>query len=402
MHTEKQAVSGDRGVVVAVADMGKWEGTLFHPTLDGVAEIIVGNEAGMQPTVKVFDYETLHAVRTFHPFTPSFLGGLSLDVAPVNEDLIPDIIVGTGTIGGSNVEVLDGNIPTKSTILSFVAYLADETSSYNAPVRVAGVDTNGDGWADVIVTGQGTNGTTGTIKSFRATTPADLVAQFSGNQPDPSDFANAYFVSDLRFAGLTPPDGGSPPSASWTNFSLPEDVNSDERVSPLDALILINELNLHDGIIELTGQPSGTFYPDVTQSGFVEPRDVLQVINYVNGRFGQTRGEAEADEVASSDALSVRSSALSELPISDVGPAGTTEQQLAQSPARPAESQTVDRVFADPAQDLNHAVSDSSVPKRTTGKPVEHASEDPKTWDWELDLAVIAEDVMEAWEKAIS
>ena len=392
------------GVVLAAADMGELEGTLFHPTLDGTAEIIVGNEAGMRPTVKVFDYGTLQAVRTFHPFTPSYLGGLSLDVARVNGDLIPDIIVGTSVLGGSIVEVLDGNVPTKSTILSFVAYSQDETPSYNAPVRVAGVDSNGDGWADVIVTGQGTNGTTGTIKVFEATTPAALVGQFSGNQPTPSDFANAYFVADLRTASPTPPDGGAPPSASWTNFSLPEDVNGDEKVSPLDALILINKLNLHHGIVELTGQPTGTYYPDVTQSGFVEPRDVLQVINHVNGRRGQTGGEAEADEVASSNALSVPGSGLFELPISDAGPAGTTKQHFARAPAEPTESQAVDRVFADTAHDQTDAVSALSVPKRSTGRPVEYDAEDAKNcdWDWELDLAVIAEDVMEAWEKALS
>jgi hypothetical protein len=64
-------------------------------------EIIVGNEAGMRSTVSVFDYTGPVAtqVRSFLPLANNFRGGISIDVARVNGDLIPDIIVGAGNQG---------------------------------------------------------------------------------------------------------------------------------------------------------------------------------------------------------------------------------------------------------------------------------------------------------------
>ena len=126
------------------------------------------------------------------PFLSTFTGGISLDVCRVNADLIPDIIVGTGNRGGSNVQVLDGL--NGSIISSFVAYTPAETSSYNAPFRVAAVDRNFDGIADVITTAQGSDGSTRSIKSFNALN-GQLVDSFFETSPD---FAGAYFVADLR------------------------------------------------------------------------------------------------------------------------------------------------------------------------------------------------------------
>jgi len=293
------------GVVVAVADMGERQGNAFLANWDDRAEIIVGNEAGMRSTVKVFDYDTLQAVRTFYPFTSAFIGGISLDVARINADLIPDLIVGIGPTGGSNVEVLDGTLPPKSTLLSFVAYSAAETSSYNAPVRVAAVDADGDGWADVIVTAQGTNGSTGIIKVFGVTAPAQLVGQFSGNLPDPSDFGGAYFVSDVRTATSTRLEASAESlltSASWTNPILAEDVNGDGIVTALDALLVINDLNA-TGPRFLTGSPPGGYFPDVDNSGSLEPLDVLGVIKYLSSPQSRGAGEGESGDSSSPDPL---------------------------------------------------------------------------------------------------
>jgi hypothetical protein len=187
------------GVTVELADMGTFGTVDDRTTLDGKAEIVVGNAAGMLTTVRVFEYSgsTPRPVHSYQPFSDqsvfyrTFQGGISLDVIPVGGDAIPDIVVGTGNGGGSRVQVLDGL--NSSVIANFVAYPSDVTTSYHAPVRVAGVDTSGDGRADFIMTSQGPDGTSRRIRSFQPLT-GDLVDEFF-EQSD--DFFGAYFLADL-------------------------------------------------------------------------------------------------------------------------------------------------------------------------------------------------------------
>lgn len=76
----------------------------------------------------------------------------------------------------------------------------------------------------------------------------------------------------------------------WQNQDYPEDVNGSGGVDPIDALILINEINAGasrplDGS-SLTNPP---FY-DVNGDRALSPLDILQVINYINRR-GSGEGE---------------------------------------------------------------------------------------------------------------
>ena len=61
------------------------------------------------------------------------------------------------------------------------------------------------------------------------------------------------------------------------NFANPEDANYDNEVTPLDALIIINELNDPDQ----SGSPK-TSSKDIDGDGVISPRDVLLVINRLN------------------------------------------------------------------------------------------------------------------------
>jgi uncharacterized repeat protein (TIGR01451 family) len=195
------------GAVVAAADLGtpKTVGTvksLDSSALDGRAEVIVGNGSGMRSTVKVFTYfgssSTATLVRTFLPFSATFRGGISLDVANVNDDGpvgpagdIPDIIVAAGNGGSSQVQVLNG---INGNILSgFTAYAPPDAPSTNAPVHVAALDEDGDGTADFILTAQGTDGATRIIRKFDALT-GDLVDQFMESS---ADFCGAYFLETI-------------------------------------------------------------------------------------------------------------------------------------------------------------------------------------------------------------
>jgi hypothetical protein len=71
---------------------------------------------------------------------------------------------------------------------------------------------------------------------------------------------------------------------SWTNPLEPLDVNGDTQVSPVDALIIINELNTVGAReLEPPGDENGPPpYLDPTGDGFVSPRDALLVINRLN------------------------------------------------------------------------------------------------------------------------
>ena len=69
--------------------------------------------------------------------------------------------------------------------------------------------------------------------------------------------------------------------APWQNTSLPLDVDHDTSVVPLDALVIINRLQLV-GIGPLSAPPAGTspdFYYDTNGDNLLSPADALKVIN---------------------------------------------------------------------------------------------------------------------------
>lgn len=84
----------------------------------------------------------------------------------------------------------------------------------------------------------------------------------------------------------------------WHNAEMPADVDGDRSVVPLDALILINELNR--GGSRLLSQPaegegeagSEWIYYDVNNDGYLTPLDAMRVINVLNDPVPQTEGEA--------------------------------------------------------------------------------------------------------------
>lgn len=71
----------------------------------------------------------------------------------------------------------------------------------------------------------------------------------------------------------------------WHNPRVSFDVNDDGHVSPLDALIVINELNTR-GPGELTSRPVSDFV-DTSNDNFISAIDVLLVINYLNSQDAQ-------------------------------------------------------------------------------------------------------------------
>ena len=107
-------------------------------------------------------------------------------------------------------------------------------------------------------------------------TPAIVPRTIVGSQP----------VVDIIF-GLEIP--------RWLNANNPEDINGDGLVSPIDALVIINDLNIN-GARELTilsDSESPPPYLDANGDGWVTSIDALRVINLLNAR-SNAEGEASA------------------------------------------------------------------------------------------------------------
>ena len=148
------------GVNVAVADFGTFvNGVKTSPALDGRCEVVVGTNAGIAATVRVYDLSvTPKIVGTMRPIAPTFTGGVTLSIGRYDADAIPDILVGAGINGRSAVEIYSGTTFTQLARVNAFASFAKP----NAKVYATSLDTTGDGILDRIYAVQGQQGTAGT------------------------------------------------------------------------------------------------------------------------------------------------------------------------------------------------------------------------------------------------
>lgn len=119
-----------------------------------------------------------------------------------------------------------------------------------------------------------------------------------------ADRVELYFVDGLRgdddlAANGAIVDPGAPAAVDhpWQNPMLRQNVNNDSGVSPLDVLLLINEIN-KNGSRELPSTPIGNEvlppFWDVNGDDSITPLDVLEVIRHINS---QVPGSAEGESV---------------------------------------------------------------------------------------------------------
>ena len=96
-------------------------------------------------------------------------------------------------------------------------------------------------------------------------------------------------VSDVRY-GLAPP--------AWHYLDVPEDVDVSGDVVPLDALLIVNDLN-NRGARQLPAPTEGDSPPpyfDVSGDGWLTSLDALRVVNWLNANMS---GESEATVILS-------------------------------------------------------------------------------------------------------
>jgi Dockerin type I domain len=98
------------------------------------------------------------------------------------------------------------------------------------------------------------------------------------------------------------------PSA-WNNPAKAEDVTQDTLITPTDALLIINELNIQGGRILNSNDLALVFRVDVNADGILSPVDALRVINLLNSR-GSSEGEGERSEFTNEEADSYFNSNL--------------------------------------------------------------------------------------------
>jgi hypothetical protein len=97
-------------------------------------------------------------------------------------------------------------------------------------------------------------------------------ADSANSEGEPADSANSERVS---------PPGQNP--------LFHEDVTNDGIVTPIDALIIINELN---AVTTMVGDGEFRYYTDVNGDGQVTPIDVLRILNFLNaGNSALAEGE---------------------------------------------------------------------------------------------------------------
>ncbi|MEM8912271.1 MAG: Ig-like domain-containing protein [Planctomycetota bacterium] len=133
-----------------------------------------------------------------------------------------------------------------------------------------------------------------------AASPADQFPQ----QESVVDFnREAIPVSEIDYQSIDIVIGAAASGEPIQNSALPADVNGDNAVSALDALIIVNELSR----LDVAGEPgvgSGTeqYYFDVDGNGRVSAVDALRVINYLNGLGNSGQASSEPIAPASVDA----------------------------------------------------------------------------------------------------
>lgn len=89
--------------------------------------------------------------------------------------------------------------------------------------------------------------------------------------------------------------------SAFFNRQNPFDIDADGSVTPLDALVLVNEINLTGSRVLPRPVPFSAPYIDPNNDGTLDPLDVLQVVNYLNNSSGfgfGLEGEGEAAEGA--------------------------------------------------------------------------------------------------------
>jgi hypothetical protein len=118
---------------------------------DGHSDIVVGSGVGGGPRVVVFSGADLSVMRDVFVYASTFRGGVNVATGDFNHDGTPDLITSAGAGGGPEVVVFSG--ADLQQLANFFVFNPDLRTGF----YIASGDVNGDGYADVIA-GNGAGG----------------------------------------------------------------------------------------------------------------------------------------------------------------------------------------------------------------------------------------------------
>jgi streptogramin lyase len=107
--------------------------------------VVTGADAGMIPTVNVYNAFTGALIRSFNAYSALFQGGVRVALGDVNGDGVPDIITAPGAPGGPDIRVYDG--VSGNLIKEFLAF----DPAFTGGEFVAAGEFDGDNHADIVV-----------------------------------------------------------------------------------------------------------------------------------------------------------------------------------------------------------------------------------------------------------
>ncbi|MEM6687997.1 MAG: dockerin type I domain-containing protein [Planctomycetota bacterium] len=268
--------------------------------------------------VNVFEFELASEIKAFHAFStiagewdPEFneLSPLEIDFdSPTG--LVTVGLAGPAGGGFGRIEAYDadGNFIRRVTS-SDLEFSQQQTLEINdAEGRIASIRIIGQGSDSILVTSVSAGVTAS------QTVGTDGTARFALLPEDATSFEFAAQNLKEQFVIATAEEFTLPSDSPATiyarqivdsplyNTTEPLDVNQVDGVSPLDALLIINELT-SNGTRLLTESDLGGDLFDTNNDGFVSPLDALLVINALT--TGSSSGEGEQALAQSSQAESV-------------------------------------------------------------------------------------------------
>ncbi|MFP6602513.1 MAG: dockerin type I domain-containing protein, partial [Pirellulaceae bacterium] len=141
------------------------------------------------------------------------------------------------------------------------------------------------------------------------------VAQSNWSATAPSGGINTVVLTAGQASGQIDFGQQAAPGSPWQNQTNPNDVNKDLALTPLDALIVINDLNVN-GARQLPNPPAEGEgpppFPDVNGDGYLTPSDALGVINALNLICCSGEGAGEGESAGADQGSQAGSSAEGE------------------------------------------------------------------------------------------
>ena len=284
-------MSGNEQLGFTVASLKSNVAFSFSPLAK--AKLQMGVRAYDNRLTTAAETEAGHGTKeTAQPLTLQAVAGSSVKINGVARANISDV----GQLDFYSFQAQAGQLITVQTLLS-----QEAAGSVNTVIRL--LDAIGQEIALSDDTALGFN-------SLNPTDGAVLQSNISLILNFPAPATGTYYIEvtgsgasvgeyDL-FVATMPPGGSTSP---WTNPNDPLNVDNQPGIVPLDALIIINELNNRlysdaDGRLRPPPVDKPPPYYDVDGDGYLIPLDALIVINYLNRNQGSGEGEGEGASFA--------------------------------------------------------------------------------------------------------